>query len=416
MSAGGTDVSRMIADRVLTNAAILGALAFYLFYLIPFTVPSLSFSPHVLAVVIGFLLVLARIPSTVHGHEFVFPLFFLGIVLLSLLSAPAPPVAEIGRAWLISLMSFWLFRCTFRMLPRSSLDASLQAILVLWSAACIAQVLFGEVAYVSSWFGLYPNVVYATGMSNFSNHGAILLVPLLVWTLVINLDRPNWGRAIIWMMGCAALYFTMSRAGWLGFFIAMSVLALRLAVNSKKMRSLGVHGALAIVAAVIAWAMPTRIDSFEPGGNRAAGRWTLDDYSAATRIVTLQVAAKAVTQHPLTGIGLGRYPEYYASHHAEYLTDAAITPRVNLTPHNGYAQFVAEVGVPAFLVLLQWWVSLLRAAARSSDPAALAISTSILAIAAFLFFHDGLYDRLMWILLGCAASFGHDRMVARSSS
>lgn len=152
----------------------------------------------------------------------------------------------------------------------------------------------------------------------------------------------------------------------------------------------------------------------------SAGRWTMQhsagDYSTATRLTTLQVAAKAVREYPLTGVGLGRFPDYYMKHHADYLTGAAVDPRARMTPHNAYAQFLAEAGVPAFLALLVWLGWLLRRASVNTEPAALALHASILGMMVWLLFHDGFYDRLFWILLGCAAALGAKQSLLRSGA
>lgn len=80
------------------------------------------------------------------------------------------------------------------------------------------------------------------------------------------------------MMGCAALYFNLSRAGWLAFLIGMLVLALRLRGQPVRMRGLAGHAALTLLAVFLAWAAPTRIDAYEPSGELSAGRWGTQDY------------------------------------------------------------------------------------------------------------------------------------------
>lgn len=430
-------------NRILSCAAMLCAVALILYYLVPVTVSAIGFSPHVLAIAAGFMILLVRRPNGIRWHEYAMPFTFLGITLISVLIVPGVlPTTDMLRAWLISLATFWLFCNTFYLLPQGGLDTGAQVLLALWSLAAIAQVVFGEGAYVSSWFGNPPNVVYATGLSNFSNHGAILMMPLLVWTLVFNLDRPGWRRSLLWLSGCAALYFTLSRAGWLALLIAMLVLALRIRKQSGQMRVLLLHAAFALLAALIAWASPTLVDLFEPGGGYSAGRWEISnyshspgglgthnfggspggvgthnsvgDYSSASRLVTLQVAVKAVAEYPLTGLGLGQFPAYYEKHYAAYRTaNDPVDPRAQLTPHNGYAQFVAEAGIPAFSALLVWLGSILLRVTRRVEPAALAIHASIAGMAGWLLFHDGLYDRQLWILLGCAAALGHGRQFSQ---
>ncbi|MDP1927113.1 MAG: O-antigen ligase family protein [Thiobacillus sp.] len=416
MSASTAHPAKTASRRVLPSATMLGAMALVLYYLIPVAMPPLGFSPHVLAVIAGFVLLLAHSSGEIKIQKYIIPLVFLGTALFSILVAPNAPVPRTLHTWLVSLAAFWLMGNIFSLLPQKGLDVGVQTLLALWILAAIAQVLIGEVAYISTWYGAPIVTVYATGLTIFSNNAAIMLLPLLVWTLVFNLDRPDWRRSLLWLTGCAALYFTLSRAGWLALLIAMLVLALRVRGQPRQIRGLVLHLAFALLAALVAWAAPTRIDPYELGGERSAGRWgTLDsggdynsggDYSGATRLLTLHVAAKAATEYPLTGVGLGHFPDYFAKHRVEYLTGTDIDPRARIPPHNGYAQFVAEAGIPASLLLLLWLGWLLRRAAKSTEPAALALQASIVGMAGWLLFHDGLYDRQLWILLGCATALG----------
>jgi O-antigen ligase len=373
----------------------------------------------VLAVIAGFLLLLALRPAGIQRDEFIIALVFLGTALLSMLSAHAAPANKVLLTWLVSLAAYWLFRNTFDRSPENFLVVGVQVVVALWTLAAFGQALFGW-PYVSSWFGAPIVTVYSTGLTIFSNYAAIALVPLLVWTLAFNLDRPGWRRSLLWMTGCAALYFTMSRSGVLALLIAVLVLVLRLRGHPRQMRGLALHAALALLAVTLAWAAPTRIDIYEPSGASSAGRWAKQssggDYSAMTRLVTLQVAATAVREYPLTGVGLGHFPDYYMKHHATYLTAAVVDPRVRMSPHNAYAQFVAEAGIPAFLALLVWLGWLLRRASMSTEPAALALHASILGMMVWLLFHDGFYDRLFWILLGCAAALGTKQSLLRSGA
>lgn len=206
----------MPSNRILTGATILAGMTLALYYLAPYTVRSLGFSPHVLAVIAGFLLLLPLRLVDIQRDEFIIALVFLGTALLSTLSAPAASSTDILRAWLISMMAFWVFRNTFWRLPQNNLDAGARVLLALWSLAAIGQALIGKAAYVSDWFGASPNVVYSTGLSSFSNHAAILLLPLLVWTLVFNLDQPGWLAQPALVDGLRGALFHFVAGGWAG--------------------------------------------------------------------------------------------------------------------------------------------------------------------------------------------------------
>ena len=417
--------------RLLSWAAIFGAIGLGLYFLVPFSVPLLGFSPHVLAVIAGFALLLLHQPRNIKIQEYWSLVLFVATALVALLSAPDMPEARMLHTWVISLMAFWLFHNIFFHLPQDRLDVGIQIILLFWALASIFQVTIGVSAYVSAWFGAPLVTIYSTGLTIYSNNAAIMLLPLLMGTLAFNAHQPVWWRGLVWLLGCVALYFTMSRAGGLALLIGLLVLAWKLRSDPRKMRRLGVHTIAAFLVVLLAWAAPTRVDPYEPGGNLSAGRWsilesdeaystegnnsTAGDYSTATRLITLSVAARSIMDHPLTGVGLGHFPDYYEKFSSQYVTGAAIDPRTRINPHNGYAQFIAEVGIPAFLVLIFWLSWLLWQMRKATDPLALAIYASIAGVAAWLFFHDGLYFRMLWILLGCASALGFKNSLVRSN-
>ena len=75
-----------------------------------------------------------------------------------------------------------------------------------------------------------------------------------------------------------------------------------------------------------------------------------------------------------------------------------------MTPHNGYAQPLTEAGVPIFVALVIRLVSMLLQLGRSFEPIAVAIHASIFGVLIWMLFHDGFYERCLWILLGVGAS------------
>ena len=389
-------------------AVFLCGIALILFYLIPNSICSIRFSPHVIPVIAGTILLVINKPYRILRNENLYGLTFIGIFLLSILFSPSSPVADIWRAWLISLASFLLFRSSFSSIPKKLFSFGAQVFLAIWSLAAISQVLFGKIAYITGWYGLYPKTIYATGLSTSSNQCGILIVSLLVWTLVINLHKTNWRRFVLWLMGCSALYFTLSRAGWFALFFAIILLLFRLRKNHRKIRMLALHVIIALLAFLLSWSIPSNVDIYEPLGIQSAARWDLSnnggDYSRETRLMTLRVALMAATEYPFTGVGLGNFPNYYSSHRTEHLSDNPIDPRDKMTTHNGYAQVMAESGIPTLLFLLLWFASLLRQGYKNRAPEAIAIHASIVGIMVWLLFHDGMYDRQLWILLGCSAA------------
>jgi O-antigen ligase len=408
------------------SSVLFSALSLILFYLIPFTIPRLNASPHVFFVIVALLLFVTwqalSLPRSDIARLFVVYTTVL-LIILYLFFTEQFDGSDPLRALIISLATFWLIRSTFNYFPQRCLDRTAELLLFCWALAGIAQAFYGAAAYPSYWFGVPPNVIYSTGLSSFSNHAAILIVPLLVWVLTINITYPKWWRTALWAGGCLALYFTLSRAGWLAIGISVLVVALRVSKNVTQLRRTLFHILIGLGAACLAWLATTRVDAYEPGGVRSAGRWELraestssgQDYSRATRWVTARVAMDAARQSPLSGIGLGRFPDYYEANHSKYLKQAAIDPRARMTPHNGYLQLLAEAGIPATFIFL--FVVLITAfrLSRCSNQISISIQASLFGVMGWLIFHDGFYDRHFWILLGAgfaALDFRHPPDVA----
>jgi hypothetical protein len=202
-------------------------------------------------------------------------------------------------------------------------------------------------------------------------------------------------------------------------------------MESKKseLRALIQQFSLALITFYTAWVLPSRLDPYEPYGTRAAGRWifaegqkyglisslesiddqkyglissleSIDDYSRNTRLLASKTAIKAIAEHPLMGLGMGRFGQYYAQNAWQFKTGAKLDPREQMTPHNGYLQLAAENGLPALVVFLGCAGLIVIRLVITRSPLATVVLASIGALATWLLVHDGLMDRLVWVSLG----------------
>jgi O-antigen ligase len=412
-----TDTSKISPKPAASFSVFFAVVSLALYYLIPFRLQILGSSPHILTVITGFFFLFLSFRRSLINNQFLlllFPLFLSSYLLLrSLFCADFQSLVT----WLISLMAFYLFCNTYASLSLRYLDIAVQLLTSLWAFAAFAQVTFGASAYISNHFGAPLVTVYATGLTIYSNNAAVMLLPLLLWSLVINLYKPRLTRIIIFLIGSASLYFTMSRSGILAFYIAFLVLFLRMWIRNDhvRLRRTFYYFLASLLALHLSWAAPTRLDRYEPFGNSSAGRWgsvlstsTIPtdnlDYSSASRLSTLRVGISAVMKHPFTGIGLGNFPSYYSTHASKFKTANSVDPRSQLTPHNGFLQFVAELGIFPFLFVVVFFVVLLYRVGKVNQPDAIFLHLSLVALFVVFLFHDGLYDRLLWILAGSSLS------------
>lgn len=411
-------------------------LAVFLFFLAPFFIPAFGFSLHVFPVLFGALLIVFHWRKVPWRKEYGFFVIAGLLLFLSSIFAPAAPVGVEVKAWLTSMAAFLLCAACFHYLRPEFVARAAEILLALTAAAAIGQVSLGYLAYVPGWFGLPRVAIYATGLTIYSSQASIMFLPLLMFVLWGNINKPAWYRYVLWGAGCAGVYYTLSRAGWLAFAVGLIVFF----VFSRKIfggvRRLLFHLFVGGLACGIAWALPTSVDCYEPKGDCSADRWAIlsamqqqaldchsfenciksrwvsvSDFSAATRWVTLQVAIDAVRFKPLTGVGLGRFPDRFSEVRHNYMPEdssengALIDPRVRMTAHNGYAQLAAEAGLPVFFAFLAVIVNLLYRSVFLNQLDVAPVFASVVGVLVWLIFHDGFSSRLLWILLGCLSSY-----------
>jgi hypothetical protein len=104
MNTTSTQSAQTPHSRIQAGAAIFAGMALVLYYVVPYTPPLLRFSPHVLAVIAGFLFLLPLRLAGVQRDELIIVLVFLGAGLLCTLSAPAAPITDLLRACAL----FWI--------------------------------------------------------------------------------------------------------------------------------------------------------------------------------------------------------------------------------------------------------------------------------------------------------------------
>ena len=410
--------SQLFANiSVARLAPFLCGVGLALYFLFPYSIPALGISPHLLAFLPCSLLLLTKIRTIPQGTEATIGLLVLFAFISSLFTAPYGPNFLILRGWAFSILIFFVCRFFFAYISIKKVDLAIQILLILYALASLTQVyirpeIIGDGGYVASCFGQAIGTRYGTGLAAFSNQAAVLLLPLLVSTLIFNVNKPTQLRSIAWMLGCAALYLSLLRGAWLAFIICG--IGIYLPLRNKEMRRRYLfHIGSGLCLTVLLWIVPSHtLFNYAPGGSKTE-RWSIPfahettDHSAQTRLATLQVTTDALRQNPLSGLGLGAFPKFYKSQLEKMpelmmqIEKGNLDPRLEMTPHNAYAQFAAEMGLPAMFALLSYFAYVMLRLFRSPAAEARAVFFSLLGMFVFLLFHDGFVDRLFWILMGC---------------
>ncbi|WP_369978998.1 O-antigen ligase family protein [Xanthomonas bundabergensis] len=251
----------------------------------------------------------------------------------------------------------------------------------------------------------------------------VLADVVLVLMVVAVFCRPpgRWPWTLLALAaGCATILLSGSRGVWLGMLLLLVATALCVRWRSGAMR-LAILGAIAALAAVLVLSVPaltrqTRlvelhhdVQRYERGDS---------DSSAGARIERLQVAAATFLEHPLVGVGVGRFDN--AMLRLPDCRGKTWVERCHLGhAHNDLAEWSATQGLPGTLLIVlvygvPLWLLLRlyrrRPCPQFHGPAA----TGIMVVAAYIlcgmtqsmFAHQvttGFYVSLVGVLIGLAA-------------
>lgn len=215
-----------------------------------------------------------------------------------------------------------------------------------------------------------------------------MLLPLAVAGFLIRRKR---GERLFFLgaisLGMAALVATLSRSGWVSFFVAFCVLMFLMILNQGTRRAsiltaIAASFALLLVCIVFADRIITRITESK-------------ESAMLSRSEYLQDARGMIAARPLFGWGLNSYV-YAAPPFTRYGARGAIVKYQNWLPpvHNIYYLVTAELGVVGLalhLALLAWLIIVGVRNLKVPDPLLYAVNAACLAgIAALLV--DGFFS------------------------
>jgi O-antigen ligase len=196
-----------------------------------------------------------------------------------------------------------------------------------------------------------------------------LVVVLVIATVVILQSRSLAVRAallLFLLVGLVCLFLTYTRAGWIGFAIALLVLAL------LRYRALFVVAAVAVLLAVlIAPGAATKaqqrfgdLTSRSESNDSNSWQWRVDEWSAILPYGF---------QRPLVGQGFGSYSRVtvrrfghsdrrYPTIQKPYL---GVYSPLGFTAHNDYVKMLVEMGIPGLVLWVLVFAGVIWTAARA---------------------------------------------------
>jgi len=204
-----------------------------------------------------------------------------------------------------------------------------------------------------------------------------LIIPLLLCAATYTRRGVRWAAIVGLATALAALYFTFTRAAWLGTAggsVLFLVLVWRVGGGRQVIRLLGGLLSAGVIAACIA-ALPTASVS-EQQHDVQTDLSTLTAVSNSRndgRLAIWEISLRMISDHPLVGVGLDQMGSVFEDYRTERFNAAEGTERIADRAHSDPMHLAVVAGVPAavlylLIVVLVVGGSLLRCVRRTDAP------------------------------------------------
>jgi O-antigen ligase len=204
-------------------------------------------------------------------------------------------------------------------------------------------------------------------LSHYMTYSGILMLVICaaVARLIFGSHNRIW-PALVMPALIVALSLTFTRNAWIGACVAVGLLLV--------LKDFRLSGLLPVVVAALVILAPEGLL------NRLTSTFNAQDPANQDRFAMIEIGARMVRDHPLTGVGPNMVPRLYA----QYRPDYAVNP-VNPHLHNVPLQIAADRGLPALAAWI-WFivavtVALFRLFRRHRENRVMA-ATGLAAIAA----------------------------------
>jgi putative inorganic carbon (HCO3(-)) transporter len=340
-------------------------------------------------------------------------LVFMAVASLSLLPAWESGSFGLGellqtyRAWLAPMLFFLIARGLVR--DREDVAGVLE--ILAWTTFLVAAVTWKEGLDRSSRGSIDRSrvpglMVQANIMGAFLVYYGIVLLALAVTAR----PRRNGLRYLVaFAFAARATLYTFSRGAYLA--LAAGSATVLLVGSPALFAAAGAGGTVAVLLfpSLVPESVRARLAettaerSLRPGEEAAANL----DRSSANRLMLWRAARTMIAEHPLIGVGLGRFPETIG-----FYTELPLRKSDPRDAHNAYLLQAAEMGVPSLLLLLLlyfvWGVAALRLFLRRRHPVdrrlALAFLGSLIGVLVSCLLGSRFSDEALvgwfWILAG----------------
>jgi len=285
------------------------------------------------------------------------------VVVASLSVVPAMGVAEsVGelaqtyRTWLAPMLFFFIARGLVR--DREGLEATLRV--MAWVTILVAGLTWLEGIERGDRGSIEASRV--PGLMRQANQMGAFLVYYGILLVTIGLRERRLPSRLLYFGGflvaARAILFTFSRSAYLAL-ASGSVLVVLLTSPLLLVAGAGA-GAVAVTVkpSLIPESIRARMGQTTEGVGLEGENRTLDK-SSAYRLILWRAAFRMIREHPLTGVGIGRFSYVVGSY-----TEVTLSKEDPNDAHNAFILIAAENGVPALVLVVVLLVTLVVVAAR----------------------------------------------------
>jgi len=177
-------------------------------------------------------------------------------------------------------------------------------------------------------------------MSHYMTYSGLLMLVIAAASarLIFGRRGRTW-PALVMPALIVALALTLGRSAWVGASVAVALL---LALKDFRLTAL-----LPVLLAVLFAVAPGTVT------DRVMSIFDVQDPTNQDRLAMIEIGARIVHDHPLTGVGPNMIPSVYAKYRPDYAVNAT-----NPHLHNVPLQIAAERGLPALAIWL-WFIGAL---------------------------------------------------------
>ncbi len=329
-----------------------------------------------------------RVPSDI-------PILFFVVwgFLSSILSShPGYSLSEFWEEMITCFFFFYLVVANIRDMEK------IKMILYALIVSSLFMSMYGIYEFLSSggsWTTRAIRISSLTSDYNYASTYFVLVIPVILYVIVINL-RKTWrfySLCLLLILNLLALYFTFTRAAWLGLFASVIVFSLML--NRKAMWPSFI---CTVFLGLLLFATPQGMAFYKNMGGIDGNRMTAWEFGI-----------HKIVEHPLFGIGYGRRNMQLTFPNEEMYAMGLIHL------HNTFLETTLEMGIPGGIFLAAIIGSLIVGFAKGYRHANNHNDTWLMIILLMVvsgYFIRNLFDHLyvdapavlFWLLMGIGAS------------